>query len=528
MSMGPRPDPTPPHSNHPDGNSPTTPISAYPAPDTPPSTVAPDSNNVQCMYIQNCDTGSQPRKAISHIFGRNKMCTRQIPRSIWVHYCRKHYQRSRYRNPKEYAKLQCDLVQQQIRRIHLWSEDNREQELAGVVTGWDLAIRKREQKRIDEARGQKRTLSALEDDDHAPIGAQLPTTAVPTWLLGRCGKDYSTYDILEIFNELHQSILDDKMQCFPDIEILPNISVDQDEQEAAKTFPAKRSAANGHKRAQSLNVGLVKQETQSPDRRMSQPTVWNQQAPAYAASLYMPPVQAQKRRRANEMNENMSPSAFSSRNHFQERTIEAGRRMQQFQNGPMYEIPEDLASSPCYYAAPEYTQHAPMPAPTPQRMGGSSVASQLETNQFASRRPFHQRSQSDISGFGQVRGRNDYSPAPPSSAYGQEASTYQRPSPFHDSGTQYPSPQQQRGWDPAVQMIQQYPMQKQQPSHQQPPFRQHHRNQSTPMMQSYQQGPLMQASNCDPPPPQNAMPLQNPQHHIIESQQARELYGTRR
>lgn len=209
------------------------------------------AQTIACMYIPNCDTGSQLRKAISHIFGRNKMCTRLIPQHIWVHYCRKHYQRSRYRNPKEYAKLQCDLVQKQIRAIREWSNANVQNGAAGTVKDWGLAVRKREQKRLDDitASGRKRTASAAfeqdsGDEDGGHGLSAVPATAVPSWLLGLCGKGYSTDAILDIFSRLHTEILNDEMPCFPDIEILPNIVVDQDEAKSPKGY-AKRGSGGG-------------------------------------------------------------------------------------------------------------------------------------------------------------------------------------------------------------------------------------------------------------------------------------------
>ncbi len=128
--------------------------------------VVPDGE-IKCMYIDKCTTNSQPRKAISHIFGRNKLCTRLIPNYVWVHYCRKHYQRSRYRNAQEYAKLQCDLVLKQIRRVQAWSDGNKRQNKAGVVQDWSLTVRKREQKRLDDksAVGKKRRYPDDDMDD---------------------------------------------------------------------------------------------------------------------------------------------------------------------------------------------------------------------------------------------------------------------------------------------------------------------------------------------------------------------------
>ncbi|PVH85295.1 hypothetical protein DL98DRAFT_409665, partial [Cadophora sp. DSE1049] len=274
--MGPRGEPTPPSSLHPDRHSPTN-IPNYAPPATPPQNHGEDlaSDQILCMYIPNCDTGSQLRKAISHIFGRNKMCTRLIPARVWVHYCRKHYQRSRYRNPKEYAKLQCDLVQTQIRRVHEWSLENSSRGLPGVVQDWGLAVRKREQKRLDEMNGsKKRNIAAFEnsdDEDGTDLNGRgsniLPATAVPDWLLERCGKGYSTQEILQIFNQLHTQILDDTMPCFPDIEILPNIVVDSDDPKSPKGYTKRTVVGGGHKRAQSLGIAAMRSDSQSHNRR---------------------------------------------------------------------------------------------------------------------------------------------------------------------------------------------------------------------------------------------------------------------
>ena len=404
-SMGPRAEPTPPSSHHPDNLSPTSPP-GYPAPDTPPVTNMENGSpatTITCMYIPNCDTGSQLRKAISHIFGRNKMCTRLIPQHIWVHYCRKHYQRSRYRNPKEYAKLQCDLVQKQIRAIREWSNANIENGAAGVVIDWGLAVRKREQKRLDDlnANGRKRNASAAFDQDdedgEGGRGIAVPVTAVPSWLLQLCGKGYTTDEILGIFSRLHTEILNDEMPCFPDIEILPNIVFDEDEPKSPKAY-TKRSSATGHKRSQSLSVN-TKSDFHAGDRRMShsggmgmsQSGVMGQDAFQYGSST-------QKRHRPNEMGsmdfqDRLPPL---SRARMSQRPVESGRRTHQLAHRPMH---PSIGENEEGYGAHAY-QH-PLPAPTPQRLGGQSMAAHLEnTNEYAyggARRSMHQRSQSDMS-----------------------------------------------------------------------------------------------------------------------------------
>jgi hypothetical protein len=477
--MGPKAEPTPPSSHHPDHASPTVGIS-YGAPDTPP--VAPEQNEVElqsviCMYIPNCDTGSQPRKAISHIFGRNKMCTRLIPQHVWVHYCRKHYQRSRYRNPKEYAKLQCDLVQQQIRRVHEWSLQNQKQGgSGGIVQDWGLAVRKREQKRLEDlGSARKRNAAAFEqesdeEENGRTGGAAVPATAVPNWLLALCGKGYSTQGILEIFNRLHTEILDDSIPCFPDIEILPNIVVDQDEPKSPKGY-TKRGSVGGHKRAQSLGVAM-KSEYYSPNngRRLSQPTLW-------AQDPYNNPQQ--KRRRPNDMSETNSPDRANPQ--FQRSRLGSlePRRIQQLPHRPVFPgIDEHQRAEEESYGYPQQYQ-TPLPAPTPQRFGTQSMAAHLEEANPMMRRPVHQRSYSDMGAL--ARAHSTYSPAQ-ASLYSPHIQHQARPSPFQERSFQngYPVvPSQPSQWEQGMNMAYQEPRQQNRL-----PSLGHTRNQSTPAAQS--------------------------------------------
>ncbi|CAL3967376.1 unnamed protein product [Diplocarpon coronariae] len=441
-SMGPRAEPTPPSSYHPDRTSPTN-IPAYVSPDTPPPITHGEilaTQTILCMYIPNCDTGSQLRKAISHIFGRNKMCTRLIPAEVWVHYCRKHYQRSRYRNPKEYAKLQCDLVQQQIRRVHEWSAENSSKGLPGVVKDWGLAVRKREQKRLDDLNGaKKRNAHAAFDENinsdeevNGRANIALPATAVPDWLLQECGNGYSTQKILEIFNRLHNEILADNMPCFPDIEILPNIAVDGEEPKSPKGYTRRNSAVRGHTRSQSLSVAAMKPSSYSQslgvtamklgsyshDRRMSQPVTWSQ------GGGYN--FQAQKKRRPNGMSEtDSSDSSFSpySRPRLAERQ-QAGHVAHLSHRSMFPNIKENCEEERYSYGNRHSHATVPLPAPTPQRSGGQSMAAHLEMgNAPSGRRSNHQRSQSDMSAF--TQGTRGYSQSPSmSSGYMIDPSHY--------------------------------------------------------------------------------------------------------
>ncbi|KAJ3579350.1 hypothetical protein NPX13_g1209 [Xylaria arbuscula] len=212
-----------------------------------------------CLYEPNCDTGSTLRKAISHIFGRNKLCTRRIPDPVWVHWCRKHYQRSRYRNVRDYSQRQCELVIEQIIRIRDWSNRNQANNSTMVVRDWTLSMRKREQARIQDEtykKGKKRTHSERhnkpEDDNDDEDDHVLQTgTAVPDWLRDKCSQVYHTEEILSIVDRIRDDVRNGKLDQIPDIEILPNIPMDSTEK--LKT-PSRRktSGGHGHKRARSL------------------------------------------------------------------------------------------------------------------------------------------------------------------------------------------------------------------------------------------------------------------------------------
>ena len=114
-----------------------------------------DDNPSLCQYTAKCNTGSRDyRKVISHIFGRNKKCTTQIPESCWIIYCRKHYQRTRYRTSKAevktYFNIQFDNLARQLTRMERW----------GGVRSWTIALRKKE-------RGRSHLVSHIRGDTNA-------------------------------------------------------------------------------------------------------------------------------------------------------------------------------------------------------------------------------------------------------------------------------------------------------------------------------------------------------------------------
>lgn len=68
---------------------------------------------------QACRGEQNIRKSVSHFFGRNKSCTKNITKDMWVLYCRKHYQRGRYNAQKEgiWGTVQHDQLVAQMEKF---------------------------------------------------------------------------------------------------------------------------------------------------------------------------------------------------------------------------------------------------------------------------------------------------------------------------------------------------------------------------------------------------------------------------
>ncbi|PTB68075.1 hypothetical protein BBK36DRAFT_1114664 [Trichoderma citrinoviride] len=171
----------------------------------------------RCMFVDNCQTGSQLRKAISHLFGRNKACTLRIPKQVWVYYCRKHYQRIRYRNAKTYPLNQMYLVKMQINRLQRWSDENQRRGVGPYIKMWTFALRKREQSRLDKESGAR---DGGGDDD----GPETTTgSAAPDWIIERLGTEYTTEEMLTVADQLYTEIENGTLGQVPEVEFLPDI-----------------------------------------------------------------------------------------------------------------------------------------------------------------------------------------------------------------------------------------------------------------------------------------------------------------
>ncbi|KAG5984391.1 hypothetical protein E4U55_004964 [Claviceps digitariae] len=219
-----------------------------------------DEEKPVCMFVDDCDTGSQLRKAISHLFGRNKTCTLKIPKMVWVYYCRKHYQRVRYRNARTYPVTQMELVETQIERLKAWSDENQARGKGAYIKSWTLSLRKREEKRLKGNKG------ANEEDD-APSAA-LGTSHIPSWIIDELGDGFDTGRMFGIAARLREEIESGVLNQVPEIEFLPDIVDDESQKDESKPVRHRRQAGS---------VSTAKQ----PKRKASDFGVVTEQSPIH-------------------------------------------------------------------------------------------------------------------------------------------------------------------------------------------------------------------------------------------------------
>ena len=166
-----------------------------------PSTV-PQVVDALCTAVDECVANSgDHRKVVSHIFGRNKLCTSQIPPECWIFYCRKHYQRHRFRAKSTgWKRTQFDIIKRQLTRLESW----------GGVIDWEIALRKKERDEL-AVENRKAILNKTEPDYRESFLEPY---------LGR-GKSYRDIDdLLDVVeNEINLTNADD----LPGFELLPNI-----------------------------------------------------------------------------------------------------------------------------------------------------------------------------------------------------------------------------------------------------------------------------------------------------------------
>ncbi|KAK3392064.1 hypothetical protein B0T20DRAFT_489209, partial [Sordaria brevicollis] len=219
----------------------------------------------RCYHTIKCNTNAPPRKAVSQFFGRNKRATRQMPERVWCNLCRKHYQRARYRNLADYSLDQCNLIIGTIVRAQVWSDISHRDDpnlKGGLLNGWKLVPRKREQQRQEEAskarekarlqRDRKRSRDVYDDEDDLDDLDFLPTSRVSPALLSLCDRVYSSVQMIDIIEEHFKAPLEEALQSgrpshgLPDVEILPEYNgTDEKLEKERKEKANKKKASSG-------------------------------------------------------------------------------------------------------------------------------------------------------------------------------------------------------------------------------------------------------------------------------------------
>ncbi|KAK1147320.1 hypothetical protein N8T08_001397 [Aspergillus melleus] len=233
----------------------------------PPQADIPDSTRI-CEFTTPCTThlgplppllhpnANQTRKLITHIFGRNKLSTRLFPPSVWVHYCRKHYQRARYRSPN-WAVTQVDLVFVSLERMAVWGgvrafgvvlrkramdlelgmglrgeEEEEAEEIVDGGGGGGAGAMRRKHKH----KHKRQTAVAARGKGTVPQRKKptMPRGSVPSWLREHLGPNKSFAEVRTILELLKTHLKEEEKRRqgspkatkrgqlrFPDIEILP-------------------------------------------------------------------------------------------------------------------------------------------------------------------------------------------------------------------------------------------------------------------------------------------------------------------
>ena len=168
-----------------------------------------------------CTLGSgDHRKVTSHIFGRNKRCTHQIPEECWIRYCRKHYQRQKYRCPKDWFETQLSLIDRQLDRMEEW----------GGVNSWTIALRKKEKGQLDAENAYNAQHGRFPD----------PPFCKERYLVPYLGPDKTFKEVRELLDLIDDHCTAHDIIELPGFELLP--SIDEQTAPRSKNANARRNA----------------------------------------------------------------------------------------------------------------------------------------------------------------------------------------------------------------------------------------------------------------------------------------------
>lgn len=155
------------------------------------------------------DDGQNYRKVVSHIFGRNKTCTRQIPEHFFVTYTRKAYQRARQHAHGNWAVKQLKLVRKQVNRMRKW----------GGVRSWAIELKAAQKKQIKQEDAES-AQSATNNGNSPPR-----PKCRERFLLRYLGRGKSFGDLNRVLDAIDEDLRGraDGAKDFPGVEFLPDI-----------------------------------------------------------------------------------------------------------------------------------------------------------------------------------------------------------------------------------------------------------------------------------------------------------------
>lgn len=172
------------------------------------------SQQPRCTYSHNCTLSSPLRKVVSHFFGRNKKCTRCIPAWVWIHLCRQHYQRMRYRSNKDFSAIQMDFIIDTLHNLARWD---------GVLDV-EITLRKRAGIQYGAKRQRYRESCQRARMDGRPV----PEMGDEFWMDKRLGKGKTLEEARAFVDGIRQRLnaatdFSSEGYQVPEFEILPTV-----------------------------------------------------------------------------------------------------------------------------------------------------------------------------------------------------------------------------------------------------------------------------------------------------------------
>jgi len=281
------------------------------------------------------------------------------------------------------------------------------------VQDYRLAIRKREQRRLDaqKPKGERECSDSEADEIHEPQGDSSSSTAVPDWLLNLSGRSHDARRIMEIIDGIQADLTANNLSAWPDIEILPNIIIDQDESEATKGYTKRRALPGTHGRSQSLgSTSRINEDSTGP---------WtSQESISSLGGQSLSGGNPQKRKRSNDREEenDVQSTPQSQRIRVSEPQEAAVRQGPHTAQRPVFRNFSDNQSAEeslgnigmCreYHPAATGAHNLPLAAPRPQRYTSLPTAVYIDPSvpstdgsYSVTRRGLHKRSHSDMGGL---------------------------------------------------------------------------------------------------------------------------------